>query len=72
MFKVRNEMVPSSVSNLFQGVDDVHNHQARQMQLNYLPPSQTTISRKNVLVTGVQWLGIVYLATLKNAIYSVV
>mgnify|MGYP002803872919 FL=1 len=42
MFKVRNAMTPSSISNLFQRVDDVHNRQTRQMHFNYLPPKPNT------------------------------
>jgi hypothetical protein len=46
MFKVRNSMVPRSISNLFQRTDD-----DRCKIIFHL--NQTLISRKNNLVTGV-------------------
>ena len=65
MFKVRNSMVPRSISNLFQRTDDVHNYETRQVQ-NYFHLNQRLISGKNNLVTRVRWLGIVYLVILKD------
>ena len=45
MFKVRNSMVPRSISNLFQRTDDVHNYETRQVQ-NYFPPKPNTNFKK--------------------------
>jgi hypothetical protein len=45
MFKVRNSMVPRSISNLFQRTDDVHNYETRQVQ-NYFPPKPNTNLKK--------------------------
>ncbi len=58
-------MVPRSISNLFQRTDDIHNYETRQVQIIF-HLNQTLISRKSHLVTGVRWLGIVYLVILKN------
>ena len=57
MFKVRNAMAPSSISNLFQRVDDVHNRQTRQMHFNYLPPKpNTNFKTKSISYRGaVAW-----------------
>ena len=64
MFKVRNSMVPRSISNLFQRTDDVHNYETRQVQ-NYFPPKPNTHFKKKSFSTGVRWLVIVYLVILK-------
>ena len=45
MFKVRNSMVPRSISNLFQRTDDVHNYETRHVQ-NYFPPKPNTNFKK--------------------------
>jgi hypothetical protein len=45
MFKVRNSMVPRSISKLFQRTDDVHNYETRQVQ-NYFPPKPNTNFKK--------------------------
>ena len=57
MSKVRNAMAPSSISNLFQRVDDVHNRQTRQMHFNYLPPKpNTNFKKKSISYKGaVAW-----------------
>ena len=48
MFKVRNSMVPRSISNLFQRTDDVHNYETRQVQ-NYFPPKPNTNFKKKII-----------------------
>ena len=60
MFKVRNEMVPSSISNLFERVDDLHIRETRQMQFNYLPPKpNTNFKKKSVSYRGARaWNGL--------------
>ena len=40
MYKVRQEMVPSSLSNMFQKTSGVHKHQTRQAKHDFLPPSK--------------------------------
>ena len=57
MFKVRNAMMPSSISNLFQRVDHVHNRQTRQMHFNYLPPKPNiNFKKKSISYRGaVAW-----------------
>ena len=57
MFKVRNTMATSSISNLFQRVDDVHNRQTRQMHFNHLPPKpNTSFKKKSISYRGaVTW-----------------
>ena len=57
MFKVRNAMAPSSISNLFQRVDDAYNRQTRQMHFNYLPPKpNTNFKKKSISYRGaVAW-----------------
>ena len=67
MFKVRNSIVPRSISNLFQRTDDVHNYETRQVQ-NYFPPKpNTNFKKKQFSYRGaaLRWLGTVYLVILK-------
>jgi hypothetical protein len=40
MYKVRHEMAPSSLSNMFQKTNEVHEHQTRQAKHDFLPPKQ--------------------------------
>ena len=58
MYKVRHSMVHSSISSLFQRTDDIHNHQTRQLQFNYLPPKpiNTNFKKKTISYRGaVAW-----------------
>ena len=38
MYKVRHEMAPSSLSNMFQKTNEVHEHQTRQAKHDFQPP----------------------------------
>ena len=42
MYKVRHEMAPSSLSNMFQKTNEVHEHQTRQVKHDFLPPKPKT------------------------------
>ena len=42
MYKVRHEMAPSSLSNMFQKTNEVHEHQTRQAKHDFLPPKPKT------------------------------
>ena len=42
MYKVRHEMGPSSLSNMFQKTNEVHEHQTRQAKHDFLPPKPKT------------------------------
>ena len=42
MYKVRNEMAPSSLSNMFQKTNEVHEHQTRQAKHDFQPPKPKT------------------------------
>jgi hypothetical protein len=56
MFKVRNSMVPRSISNLFQRTDDLHNYETRQVQNYFLPKRNTNFKKKSFSYRGaVDW-----------------
>ena len=42
MYKVRHEMAPSSLSNMFQKTNEVHEHQTRQAKHDFQPPKLKT------------------------------
>ena len=42
MYKVRHEMAPSSLSNMFQKTNEVHEHRTRQAKHDFLPPKPKT------------------------------
>ena len=42
MYKVRHEMGPSSLSNMFQKTSEVHKHQTRQAKHDFVPPKPKT------------------------------
>ena len=42
MYQVRHEMAPSSLSNMFQKTNEVHEHQTRQAKHDFLPPKPKT------------------------------
>ena len=42
MYKVRHEMAPSSLCNIFQKTNEVHEIQTRQAKHNFLPPKPKT------------------------------
>ena len=42
MYKVRHEMGPSSLSNMFQETSEVHKHQTTQAKHDLLPPKPKT------------------------------
>ena len=64
MYKVRHEMAPSSLSNMFQKTNEVHEHQTRQAKHDFLPPKPKTNYLKNLAIE-VQWPGKIYQVKLK-------
>ena len=42
MYKVRHEMAPSSLSNMFQKTNEVHKHKTRQAKYDFPPPKPKT------------------------------
>ena len=42
MYEVRHEMVPSSLSNMFQKTSEVHKHQTKLAKHDFLPPKPKT------------------------------
>jgi hypothetical protein len=65
MYKVRHEMAPSSLNNMFQKTNEVHEHQTRQAKHDFLPPKPKTSYLKRHLAIEVQWPGIIYQVKLK-------
>ncbi len=64
MYKVRHEMAPSSLSNMFQKTNEVHEHRTRQAKHDFLPPKPKT----NYLKKAFSYRGAVAWNNLPNEI----
>ena len=65
MYKVRHEMAPSSLSNMFQKMNEVHQHKTRQAKHDFQLPKPKTNYLKRRLAIEVQWPGIICQVKLK-------
>ena len=65
MYKVRHEMAPSSLRNMFQKTNEVHEDQTRQAKQDFLHRSLKQITWKSHLAIEVQWPGIIHQVKLK-------
>ena len=67
---LHNKTAYTQLYSLYTTIRPIHNYTAYTQLYSLYPTintiNQTPTSRKNLLVTGVRWLGIVYLVTLKN------